>query len=71
MGIKIEKNYNGIIKEFNNKKELFEFVQREIQNRSFENNQQEKLKIKILQGKSKYFTIYDLIKMIDYKRIHK
>ena len=71
MKIKIEKNYNGIIKQFNNKKELFEFVQKEIISKIYDNEEEGKMKFKILQGKSENFTIYDLIKMIDYKRIYK
>lgn len=71
MKIRIKRKDTGTIKEFNNKNELFEFVKKNIVDRIYCNNNDEKLKWKILNSSNiKNISIYELIYILrDYKEV--
>ena len=62
MKIKIKANYSGTVKEFENKSEFTKWVQRYIQDISFDNEDDEKLQGKILENKN--VTISDMLDLI-------
>ena len=62
MKIKIKANYSGTFKEFENKSEFMKWVQKYIQNISFDNEDDEKLQGKILENKN--VTISDMLDLI-------
>lgn len=67
MKIRLKKIGIDIIKEFNNKSELFDFTKRELERKGIIENDMER---KILNSNDyNRFTIYDLVNEIDYRRI--
>lgn len=71
MKIRIKRKDTGTLKEFNNKNELFEFVKKNIADKIYCNNDDEKLKWKILNSSNiKNISIYELIYILrDYKEV--
>ena len=70
MKIKLETINAGTIHEFENKEELIEFAKRKLENVICGNDEQEKLKWDLLEGR--YISTYDICELLkgSYKRIY-